>query len=759
MPEQNFYRTVPALASYIDRIGAVEKNFRRWLVQENHGHYYREKCVIKCAADGTVTVSDAAYAPTEAEQAAICLAFAAGIELPRSTEMRPAGLQDLMEMLRAEHRALATDENGDPAFFVFISQVTGNIQMVQQRIDTPDGKRYLPWSYWSDGMWRRMEPDTELPFWKPAKTDLVKVMVHEGAKAAQFVTAICNDPNSTHPWAEDFRKYEHWGMIGGALSPHRANYQELWDRNFELMVYVCDNDWPGKEALPVVSKKYRRALRGIYFDSTWPPHWDMADPMPANKFSATGRYKGARLEELFRNCTWATDEIAPPAGSKGRPTLVINRHFAEEWHHIRTPEVFVHESTPRQFLDEKAFNGWVNPYSNTDDTAKILRRKDVQKATSLRYIPHQKGGLIKNAQDEMYFNTHEGPIIKPEQGDCRLWEAYLEHTFPKLIDRNEVIRWCATLVCHPEVKMNYGMLLISENQGVGKSTLGSDIMKPLMGDWNCSEPSETTVVDQTFNSWCAHKRLAIIHEIYAGHSSKAYDRLKSVISEATLTVNEKYQKEYAIENWLHILAASNSKRALKLSMDDRRWFVPTVTENKRHPGEWAALHKWLSEDGGLNKIKWWFANWLASNGGPVERGVDAPPSSAKQEVVIEGYSPGQMLIHNLLERLREESDGGANVYAFPDVELQRVVKDHIYEGRNNDRLERASTLRKVAKNAGWHVGDIALRTQAWPIVRGQRAYVVSNDPLVADMGPTSLLERFPQPLDVSAKARQFFGAM
>jgi hypothetical protein len=32
--------------------------------------------------------------------------------------------------------------------------------------------------------------------------------------------------------------------------------------------------------------------------------------------------------------------------------------------------------------------------------------------------------------------------------------------------------------------------------------------------------------------------------------------------------------QYEIENWLHVYACSNSLNALKLSSDDRRWFVP-----------------------------------------------------------------------------------------------------------------------------------------------------------------------------------------
>jgi hypothetical protein len=265
------------------------------------------------------------------------------------------------------------------------------------------------------------------------------------------------------------------------------------------------------------------------------------------------------------------------------------------------------------------------------------------------------------------------------------------------------------------------------------------------------------VVDNPFNSWCAHKRLAIVHEIYAGHNAKAYDELKSVITEASLTVNEKYMANYSIENWLHVLACSNSKRALKLSMDDRRWLVPAVSEQKRHPDEWARLHVWLKDEGGLGKIKWWMAKWLAENGGPVERGVDAPFTSTKQEVVRESYGPGGALFKTFLDHLTVEF--GDRPVAFADLDGQRMIRDHVYDGRLTDKLERTGTLRKIAKGEGWHVSSNPLRSLRWSASRNTRAYVITNDPIAAELETDQFLERFPRPLDVAAKAREYFGVM
>jgi len=241
-------------------------------------------------------------------------------------------------------------------------------------------------------------------------------------------------------------------------------------------------------------------------------------------------------------------------------------------------------------------------------------------------------------------------------------------------------------------------LLISETQGVGKGTLAK-ILAPLVGEENVSTPSEHEIVDSPFNYWIAHKRLAVVHEIYAGHSSKAYDKLKSIITDPDISVNQKNQPVYKIDNWVHVFACSNSMRALKLSEDDRRWFVPKVTDQKSDPHWWGEFNEWL-KDGGLGIIKWWMQEWLKNND-PVAPGEDAPWSSTKREMIEEGYSEGQMLVAKTLDQIKEKMNGtGAMVL---DTDLQKLIKDQLYEGRQNDRIEKLATIRRIARQRGWFI--------------------------------------------------------
>lgn len=703
-----------ALDAYLERIGAERLSFRRAMVKErSKGEtYYVEKTLIKILPDGEIACSRKEHEPTKEEAGAIIEEFK-GLKLPTSVNATAAGVADFLKK-----------QGGAKAdFHLFWDRKKGGVRMLQQRRMGSDGaKFFMPWSFWSDGEWRAMEPDGLLPFWKPEKkTKRARIMIHEGAKAAAFVSGLLEDEERLrlHPWGEMLDLYEHWGLIGGALAPHRADYSEVMHERPLEVVYVCDNDYAGESALQEVSKWFGGALKGIKFDKRWKVSWDMADPMPENLFSKGGRWLGPRLEDLVEPATRAT-ELVPPAGGKGRPVAVLKRAFKEEWVHSITPEVFIHRDFPNRIYTAPEFNNRVAPFSDVDDTARLIKKDAASKSAVLKYDPGKVSGIFGSGDTGRYINTHVPCMVKAEKGDYEPWEEFMAGLIVADGDRLEAMRWCATLIARPDIKMNYGMLLISENQGVGKGTLGEKILAPLVGEPNVSYPSEEEIVNSNFNYWLAHKRLAVVHEIYAGHSSKAYNRLKSVITDRYITVSKKFQANYEVENWMHIFACSNSLRAIQLSSDDRRWFVPKVTEEKRPAKFWGEFAHWLQDLGGLHIIRYWADEFLKKHE-PVMRGANAPWSQAKADVIEEGYSPGMAMVSSVLDKLREKMSDEAWVekhcrptivdvktwkpehIAFFDLNLPAIIKSKLYEGRQSDRLEKPSTLRKIATAKGWFV--------------------------------------------------------
>ncbi len=718
-----------SVIEYLNRIGAEVLNFRRAMVKVNKGHYYIERAIVRLLPDGTVTCSDKELEPTE-DEAKEMAADLQGVAFPKSVLARNS------DGLKAKIGGASIYEfwrrSGDKA--------DGLIMCQERRIKANGMKAYVPWVMMDDGNWVSMEPDGDLPFWKPwdGRGQGCRVMVHEGAKAAAAAELISRsktgEPLWDHPWREELSSYEHWGMIGGALAPHRTDYAELTTMKPTEVVYVCDNDIPGVSALQRVSKNWGRSMKSVKFGNSFPESWDMADEMPENLFVGP-RWIGPDLQSLMGPATWATELVPQPKGQKGKPGTRVTGDFASEWIHVVAPEVYIHREWPNRIYDVGQFDHLMAPFSHVSDTGRVLKRDDASMVHCMKYNPAAAPGVYEDAATGHYVNTYALPTIRAEEGDTRIWDEFLENLIPGAADRHETAKWVATLIAKPEIRMLYGLLLISEAQGIGKGTLGERVLTPLIGATNVSFPAEEEIVDSDYNYWVAHKRLAVVHEIYAGQSSKAYNKLKSVITDKFITVKKKYQPNYEMENWVHIMACSNSMRALKLSMDDRRWFIPKLSEKKRSDGYWDRFNDWLTFGGGLGVIRWWAERFVAEHG-PVNRGEPAPWSESKREIVEEGYSPGQAHAATVLTEIKRlvgvgELPGDAFIF---DADVVASIRAVVHEGRPNEFLEKPGTIRLLAKSEGFFVGDRPSEVVKWP----RRARVLSLDPDTAATAPAEL---------------------
>jgi len=400
MQEKKYMETPAAMRPYIERIGAVQVGDRKWQVVSDDGKYPDEKAFIFLQKDGSIHCKKEAYRPTNEEAQLIKANYA-------SMDFDEAILTNISQV-----RKLIAQENIDPEkLFVFYTRRPSvskdNVVMCQQRVDFENGnKSYLPWTFFkgtkSDphGGWKRKEGDGKLPFFKPEKERSKFIMVHEGAKAARFAENLCvsNDPyfvelRKTHPYAESLLKYEHWGIIGGAMAPQRADFQELIDANAAEVVYFCDNDDTGRAALKIVSREYGQKMKAIKVEQDlFPVSWDIADEIPRRKefWTSEGTYKGPSIEDMMVPATYATKMVQE--GKKMVPAL--RRTFAEEWIHCLKPDIYCHVDAPWIHYSEEAFNDKVYPFSDTKKTSDLLKKFDEFKADGLTYDPAKKVGII-----------------------------------------------------------------------------------------------------------------------------------------------------------------------------------------------------------------------------------------------------------------------------------------------------------------------------------------------------------------------------
>jgi hypothetical protein len=372
----------------------------------------------------------------------------------------------------------------------------------------------------------------------------------------------------------------------------------------------------------------------------------------------------------------------------------IRNQFAAEWLWVEEPNAFVHRDQVERLRSRNTFNSRIRSFSDVDDTARLFIRSFSSICDSVVYRPGERPGII-HEDGRRLVNTFRPSAIAAVEGDPAPFIELMEYMFPIETDRREVMRWCATLVARPEVRIRYSLLLISEVQGIGKTTLGQDILVPLVGKHNASFPSEQMIVDSTFNSWAAHKRLAVVHEIYSGDNKKGYNRLKDKIADTGITINKKYFEPYTIENYLHAVCCSNSVRAIHLDDADRRWLVPRVVEELRDKEKWNAFHAWLKGDG-LGIIRGYLEKLTADPGFVVGTGDHAPLTGMKQEIINESRSDGQRLAYDL----GVAATKAQNKAVLTVEEVRRWVAGQRRMDLSDHRLEKAMSLKRALVAAG-----------------------------------------------------------
>jgi hypothetical protein len=684
---------IPSIANYLKRIGAEPRSLRVAVVKISHGAYWTDIATVRIQPDGSV-MATAGYEPTGVEAAQIKTEVLAakwpgstklgkGFELPE--ELKSAASKDIFELKDAQ----------------------GNLLMIQQRVnDRKTGdKRYVPWSPWDDGEWRKAEPEGPLPLYGlETIQDHTTVFVHEGAKAAKAVRDLVNprteaerEALAAHPWGAELSGAAHIGWIGGALSPARTDWSELSRAGVQRVYIVADNDEPGKTAIPRISERLQgMTVFSIEFTENWPAGFDLADEFPKSMFTKMGKhthYSGPTFRDVLHPATWATDMHPNPSG-KGAPIAVLRKEFANLWVWIEETDSFVCREMPEINHQIGMFNAMIRPFSHVAATGQLIQKTYKGRTARVCYRPDIKARMVTDRTTSA-INLHTPSTIKPIDGDEGPWLDFLKHVFPVERERKEIMRWCATLIARPEIRMLYGILLYSERQGMGKSTLGEKILAPLVGLQNTGFPGERDIVESSFNGWVAKKRLIVVGEIYTGQSFKAYNILKSYITDKNINVNEKFERPYTIENWTHMLACSNSKKALRIEETDRRWFYPRLNETPWDRKQWGEFLDWLGS-GGLGII----ARWANEYGDYVMEGEHAPMTASKKSLIED--SKGEVVTHwvDVMEAVESEEEDV--VFAISEVrDAMRSKHGRIYETPHQ--------FRKEAISRGWYTTDVRVK--------------------------------------------------
>ena len=521
-----------------------------------------------------------------------------------------------------------------------------NLLYIRERLRD---KSFLTWTV-QEGKWVHYPVPPSLPMygnWHGRS----RVMIHEGEKAC---TVAMDD---THPWSEYLKYFGH-ASVPGANSKPEINKEDWKD----LEVYVVpDNDIGGQKGADNLCFRLHAAgaivYRLTYHNLEIPDGWDFAD-IEFCQDDKQVRYPG---KILWKDLRWtyagkATYPVVVP-GKTGAPSYKIDERFVDQFCYIMGSKEIYEKRRPLYPMQVDQFN---HAYAHLSDVAglsqMLTKHPRLMRVDRAGYHPGKLTGVGYKEEgfSEIYFNTHVPGDVVPRPGSIKPFADFLRHLIPNRTECRIFAQWIAMLVGAPEERYyRYAPLLVSEMQGVGKTTI-AEFLGFILGHNNVSVLN-TEKVTEKHNSWLLSCRLLVVEELLeTGSKFRLYEALKEYITNENVSVRPMGVQSYPFKTRMAVLAFSNHRDALQLSANDRRWFLPQVTESKDF--DFVSLRHWFYHGGGAEFCLHFAQRWAKKlkyrirRGQNIERGWhgDAPNSAMKEEMLERTKHGWKLCIDNLL---------------------------------------------------------------------------------------------------------------
>jgi hypothetical protein len=192
-------------------------------------------------------------------------------------------------------------------------------------------------------------------------------------------------------------------------------------------------------------------------------------------------------------------------------------------------------------------------------------------------------------------NYWVGSPVLPQAGDWSVIMEYLRDVICSADRRlfSYLIRYLAHMLQKPEEKPGI-MIVLLGGQGTGKGSF----FRLLKAIWQHTtlQVSDVAHVIGSFNAAIERNYVVCMDEALFSGDRKALDRLKSMVTEPTVTIEQKYQPRRTISSYHRFFAASNHKHFAQVEADDRRFAFFQVSEAlKGDHVYWDNVHKAIDD--------------------------------------------------------------------------------------------------------------------------------------------------------------------
>jgi hypothetical protein len=208
-----------------------------------------------------------------------------------------------------------------------------------------------------------------------------------------------------------------------------------------------------------------------------------------------------------------------------------------------------------------------------------------------------------------FFNTWTPP--QWPQTDLDLAAPFVDHMHylvPSEGERNDLLDTIAHAAQQPGVRPHCHPLLIAQKQGTGRSWM-NELLRELWAP-SAVEVDLHRLLDDQFNSTIAGKIITCVNEVKAPPSERYShrDRLKSLLTDTVLTVNEKHVPRWTEKFVARFIMATNAEDSLPLSETDRRIQAIRCADEPRSSDYYTSLYAALKDKTFLASCWHYFAS-------------------------------------------------------------------------------------------------------------------------------------------------------
>jgi hypothetical protein len=269
--------------------------------------------------------------------------------------------------------------------------------------------------------------------------------------------------------------------------------------------------------------------------------------------------------------------------------------------------------------------------------------------------------------------------------------AHLEYLIPDQKSRDDLLDWLAHAAQEPQVRPHHHFLLVAaKHEGTGRSWI-ADLLVRLWGERHATAVDLHSLINDNFNSILSGKIITAVHEVMAppderhGHR----DRLKSLLTDATLTVNEKHLVRWTERFCARFLMFTNAENALPLSERDRRIYAIRCTDTLQNESYYRELYARLA-DGHFLAAVWSLLRTRSLH--DFNPGRRPPLNEMKAAVIAAGRSDEQ--------QTAVEFALACPYDVISSVDLMKVVAPKLDEEPERDTRARRNAVTAALREAG-----------------------------------------------------------